>query len=822
MTINLANNNPRIEYTVAQGVVQTVFTVPFEYFEDADVSIYVDGVKKSLGADYTLSGGDGSTGVLTFVTAVAPAVQQITGAVGGSEVSIVRDVALERTTDFAASGYINRVALNTQLDTIVAQVADLDDRVSRSLHLNDSVVGPDMLLTDDRKGKIISFNATTGAVETNKTIADFDIAVNAVAVSTAQAVIATDKAAASAASAVLAAAAEAASVVNVTTTQNLYSGDDSTVNFTLPYEPVGVNGIMVYVDGVHQDSNSVSTTGTALIFAEAPPTGTDNIVVRMVATGVTNFTTATNVIAKKEYATVALLLADTTDGTFFNTGDYVTVVDGGFSYKVATVGDVTNAGGIQFDVLAGDDGYNVKAFGAAGDGVTDDTAAIQATVSSAYTSGGGVVSFPNNGTYLVTSPIPLRTNVYLVGPATLKAGSTNNVVGEATPSGAHTNVGVIDLVIDGNSANVSFPSDDADGNALRLNMVSKSVFRNVWVKNSVFNAVSVYNNSNDNFFSDIRITDTGKSGTLPAVYTFNGIFLEAGSSRNQFNNIYINTTRQYGIWVGARDADNFDNQFSNIWIASTFGDGIRVGDEATSNKSARTLFSNISVLSAGDIGIRLYHAGTGSVEEVIITGGQVQDCTNRGILLDTNSIKCKVSSVDFRDNGGYGITNAGTDNSIIGCSSSGHGLDNYTDTGTNTISVGTIPGDGRTGTFTPVVLTGGAAVGRTYSDQFGSYRVNGNRVDYKIRIVLSAVGSSTGALTIGSLPFTSDNPAFETPTITCANLTYTGDVKGLVLNGTTEIKLYSMSSGSGLTGLTDTALASNTEFYISGTYEIET
>ena len=208
MTINLANNNPRIEYTVAQGVVQTVFTVPFEYFEDADVSIYVDGVKKSLGADYTLSGGDGSTGVLTFVTAVAPAVQQITGAVGGSEVSIVRDVALERTTDFAASGYINRVALNTQLDTIVAQVADLDDRVSRSLHLNDSVVGPDMLLTDARKGKIISFNETTGAVETNQTIADFEIAVTAITVATAQAVISTNEAAASAASAAAALVSE--------------------------------------------------------------------------------------------------------------------------------------------------------------------------------------------------------------------------------------------------------------------------------------------------------------------------------------------------------------------------------------------------------------------------------------------------------------------------------------------------------------------------------------------------------------------------------------------------------------------------------------
>ena len=201
----------------------------------------------------------------------------------------------------------------------------------------------------------------------------------------------------------------------LTTTQNLYSGDDSTVNFTLPFAPVDVNGISVYVDGVHQDNNSISTTGTALIFAEAPPTGTDNIVVRMVATGVTNFTTATNVVAKKEYATVALLLADTTDGTFFNTGDYVTVVEGGFSYKVATVGDVTNAGGIQFDVLAGDDGsLSVNAFGALGDNSNDDTVAIQTAITSlatnSYEQGKSLVFAA--GIYRVTSTItvPLDTS----------------------------------------------------------------------------------------------------------------------------------------------------------------------------------------------------------------------------------------------------------------------------------------------------------------------------------------------------------------------------------------------------------------------------
>ena len=135
MTIDISDNNPRIEYTVAQGVVQTVFTVPFEFFEDSDVSIYVDGTLKVLGTDYNLTGGDGSTGTATFVTATPPAVQQVTGATGGSTVSIVRHVTLERTTDFAAGQEINRASLNEQLDTITAQIADLDNKVDRTIHL---------------------------------------------------------------------------------------------------------------------------------------------------------------------------------------------------------------------------------------------------------------------------------------------------------------------------------------------------------------------------------------------------------------------------------------------------------------------------------------------------------------------------------------------------------------------------------------------------------------------------------------------------------------------------------------------------------------
>ena len=65
--------------------------------------------------------------------------------------------------------------------------------------------------------------------------------------------------------------------------------------------------------------------------------------------------------------------------------------------------------------LSGD----VKAFGAKGDGVTDDTAAIQKAVDLVYARGGGMIFFPP-GTYLVTS-VNIRENITYQGyDATIK------------------------------------------------------------------------------------------------------------------------------------------------------------------------------------------------------------------------------------------------------------------------------------------------------------------------------------------------------------------------------------------------------------------
>lgn len=163
MAINISDNSPRISYSVAQGVTQTSFAVPFVFFANADLNVYVDGVQKTLAVDYTVSGGSGSTGTVTI---------SVTGASGGSTVVLTRDIALERTSDFPTSGPFQISALNTELDRLTGIVADLDDRASRALQLTDFDVAANLTLpeVDDRKGKTLAFNASTGAVEAGPTI----------------------------------------------------------------------------------------------------------------------------------------------------------------------------------------------------------------------------------------------------------------------------------------------------------------------------------------------------------------------------------------------------------------------------------------------------------------------------------------------------------------------------------------------------------------------------------------------------------------------------------------------------------------------------
>ena len=177
MTINLSDNSPRISYTVAQGATQSAFVVPFEFFADADLNVYVDGTQKTLTTHYTTADDSsnsvahtsGTTGYIHFTSG-----NHVTGATGGSTVVITRDIALERTTDFPTVGPFDVDTLNVELDKFIAIQGDLEDRLDRSLRLQDpdTDVSMELPLVATRKGTVLGFNATTGVPEAGPTIAN--------------------------------------------------------------------------------------------------------------------------------------------------------------------------------------------------------------------------------------------------------------------------------------------------------------------------------------------------------------------------------------------------------------------------------------------------------------------------------------------------------------------------------------------------------------------------------------------------------------------------------------------------------------------------
>ena len=83
-----------------------------------------------------------------------------------------------------------------------------------------------------------------------------------------------------------------------------FSGNGSTVAFTMTVAPANTSSILVSVTGVLQSPDTYSVSGTTLTFSAAPPSGTSNISVRYLgipASGVTTtaYRTVTNFTAHR-------------------------------------------------------------------------------------------------------------------------------------------------------------------------------------------------------------------------------------------------------------------------------------------------------------------------------------------------------------------------------------------------------------------------------------------------------------------------------------------------------------------------------------------
>ena len=160
MAILINDVSARIQYTATSG--QTVFTVPFEFFENSDLKVYQNNTLLTIATHYTVAGaGVTGGGTVTFVT----------GATADDTISIVRDVPVKRVTDFPVSGPFNINGLNEDLDRLTAMVQQQETRDSRTFRLADSDT-PASLNTipskANRAGKVFAFDSDGQPVAENE------------------------------------------------------------------------------------------------------------------------------------------------------------------------------------------------------------------------------------------------------------------------------------------------------------------------------------------------------------------------------------------------------------------------------------------------------------------------------------------------------------------------------------------------------------------------------------------------------------------------------------------------------------------------------
>ena len=219
------------------------------------------------------------------------------------------------------------------------------------------------------------------------------------------------------------------------------------------------------------------------------------------------------------------------------------------------------------DIVAALSGYqelfNVRDYGAVGDGETNDVVAIQKAIDQAGVNG-GLVFFPS-GTYIISTTLTIANNSVSVAGAsretvTIKNQSNNNPsalirVGQRTPALNVTDVTIRDITFDGQSGTITTASDVYNG--LDLASVDRVRVYNCTVQEIGQNGIAVGGGAavgphNDIVVDGCTLTDIGLLGIS---------FVDVG--RSHINNNTVISTGQSAIALSGTDSfitNNYANR----------------------------------------------------------------------------------------------------------------------------------------------------------------------------------------------------------------------------------------------------------------------
>ncbi|MGE8483463.1 MAG: M10 family metallopeptidase C-terminal domain-containing protein [Pseudomonas sp.] len=273
--------------------------------------------------------------------------------------------------------------------------------------------------------------------------------------------------------------------------------------------------------------------------------------------------------------------------------------------------------------------FNVQNFGAKGDGITDDTAAIQRAIDAAAAAGGGQVYVPT-GTYIVSGGVEpsdgclmLKSNVYLygdgMGATTVKVadGSDTKITGVIRSAyGEETHdFGVSNLTIDGNRDNTTGKIDG-------------------WFNGYIPGQAGYDSNVT---LDSVEIKDCSGYGFDPHEQTINMVIKNSVSHGNGLD----------GFVADFLSNSTFENNVAY--------DNDRHGFNVVTSTHDFTLTNNIAYNNGGNgIVVQRGSENIPSPSNITITGGEVYGNGAEGVLIKMSS-EVTVSGVDIHDNTSAGV-----------------------------------------------------------------------------------------------------------------------------------------------------------------------
>lgn len=158
--IKIYGVKPRIQY-IADGNLKK-YEFPFAVFKTSDIDVYLDDKLQDQATYSVFTTPDLAGGEVSFVTAPT----------NGTMITIIRNLSIERTTDFQEGGALRANVLNDEFDYQIACTQQIAENLNRSMVLPPYATGGDIDLTlpAPSAGKAVVWNSSGTALE-NSTVA---------------------------------------------------------------------------------------------------------------------------------------------------------------------------------------------------------------------------------------------------------------------------------------------------------------------------------------------------------------------------------------------------------------------------------------------------------------------------------------------------------------------------------------------------------------------------------------------------------------------------------------------------------------------------